>query len=372
VSKRPDTPDGLQGNGDKRDPREKRLGELADDQVSAAEDQTASDAEQTGADADQTASDLDRDLSERDQIASDRDQAASDHDQEISDEELSSSSSSFRKAHDVSRAGRLAGTEERKDAARIRALTADDRADRAAERDEIALHRDRIAQRRDERADRRDRESEKLERKMASRGSRLTEALSHAAGIRTRAAVDRARAAKDRKRAAIDRERAAREREATLAELRLAHVDELTGAFRRGAGDEALTAEIARARRGDGRMVLAFIDVNSLREINNSDGHAAGDAVLRDVVAGIRSNIRTYEPIVRYGGDEFVCAMSGVDLRQAQERFDQIRESLERGSTGAEISVGLAELREDDELGDLVERADAALLEARNGPRLPD
>ena len=163
---------------------------------------------------------------------------------------------------------------------------------------------------------------------MASRGLPLRTAITHAAELREQAARDRARAAEDRAQAAADRERAAEEREAALAELRRAHLDELTGAFRRGSGEDALQAEIDRARRGDGTLVLAFIDVDNLRRVNNRDGHAAGDALLRDVVAAIRSQIRSYEPIVRFGGDEFVCAVTGVDLAQAEERFAGIQNSL--------------------------------------------
>jgi diguanylate cyclase (GGDEF)-like protein len=246
-----------------------------------------------------------------------------------------------------------------------RALAAEQRARLAASRDETAWHRDVTAQARDGAADRRDQESAKLERKMASRGSSLRVALEHASEIRARAAKDRARAAEDRRQAARDRELAAQEREKALAELRRAHLDALTGAFRRGSGEDALQAEIDRARRGDTSLVLAFIDVDALREVNNREGHPAGDALLREVVAAIRSKIRSYEPIVRFGGDEFVCAVSDMDLAQARERFKEIQESLASGTGGGGVTVGLAEMRPGDTLGDLIERADAALLQTR-------
>jgi diguanylate cyclase (GGDEF)-like protein len=150
-----------------------------------------------------------------------------------------------------------------------------------------------------------------------------------------------------------------------LTELRRAHIDELTGALRRGAGELALETEVERAKRGDGRLVLAFVDVDSLRDVNNRDGHAAGDALLQDVVSAIRTKTRSYEPIVRYGGDEFVCAMSGVDRSQAESRFNGISDSLAGREQGGAISVGLAELEPDDGLPELVDRADKALLAAR-------
>jgi PleD family two-component response regulator len=83
------------------------------------------------------------------------------------------------------------------------------------------------------------------------------------------------------------------------------------------------------------------------------------------VVGTIRSKIRSYEPIVRFGGDEFVCAVANLDFGQAEERFMAIQESLAGSTKGAAVSVGLAELRPDDTLEDLVARGDAAMLEAR-------
>jgi diguanylate cyclase (GGDEF)-like protein len=183
------------------------------------------------------------------------------------------------------------------------------------------------------------------------------------------AAKDRIRAAEDREQAAADRERAAQERAQAVSELRRAHLDELTGAFRRGSGEEALQSEIDRARREETHLVLAFVDVDGLRDVNNREGHSAGDALLRDVVLAIRSHIRSYEPIVRFGGDEFVCAFTGLNLQEAKVRFEAVREYLAKSSPGAAVSVGLAELGDEDNRVELIERADAALLHARHGPR---
>jgi diguanylate cyclase (GGDEF)-like protein len=331
-----------------------------------ASDQSGSDADQTASDADQTASEADREHSTRDQQASDRDQVASDRDQAASDKELDEyPGRGLQVAHDAGLVERQAVSKEREKAGKDRGVTAKHRVETAQGRDETAWHRDLTAQARDGVADRRDRDSSKIERKMASRGSSLRAALEHASEIRARAAKDRTRAADDRAQAARDRERAAEERDEAVAELRRAHLDELTGAFRRGSGEDALQSEIDRARRGEIPLVLAFLDVDALREVNNREGHPAGDALLRDVVAAIRSKVRSYEPIVRFGGDEFVCAVSDVDLDQAGERFKAVQESLAQNNNGAAISVGLAELRPDDTLDQLIDRADEALLAAR-------
>jgi diguanylate cyclase (GGDEF)-like protein len=353
-------------DGARLEEEQRWLARIAEEQRRAAEDQTASDADQTASDADQSLSDLERELAERDQLASDRDQEAAERDQAASDRELElHSDEASRRAHEAGRAGREAGRLERDQASEVRALTAAERARHAAGRDENARQRDLTAAARDRAAEQLDREAVALERTIALRGSSLRAALTLVAQTRARAAADRARAAEERRLAARDRERAATDRAEVLAELRRAHMDALTGALRRGAGEVALQDEIDRARLGDGRLVLAFLDVDSLRDLNKREGHAAGDTLLRDVVSAIQATGRSYEPVVRYGGDEFVCALAGVDMGQAERRFAAIRESVAAERAGEVLSVGLAELRPEDSLSDLVGRADTALLTAR-------
>ncbi len=192
------------------------------------------------------------------------------------------------------------------------------------------------------------------------------------AEARARAAADRARAALDRERAAAEREQAAIDRQLVRAALAEAHLDELTGTFRRGQGALALKHELERARRSGGQLVLAFVDVDGLKEVNDRDGHAAGDALLIDVVETIRSQLRSYDPVVRFGGDEFVCAVCDLDLDGVRHRFNAINRELGRRREGASISVGLAELQSGDTLEDLTARGDAALYEVKRHRQAPD
>jgi diguanylate cyclase (GGDEF)-like protein len=87
--------------------------------------------------------------------------------------------------------------------------------------------------------------------------------------------------------------------------------------------------------------------------------------VLRTLVSTLRSSLRSFDPIVRYGGDEFVCGLGGADLDQVERRFDAIRRSVQNDA-GVGISVGLAALASGETLDQLTARADAALLDARN------
>jgi diguanylate cyclase (GGDEF)-like protein len=234
------------------------------------------------------------------------------------------------------------------------------RAERARQRDETAGTRDIAATIRDDAAEARDDSAAVLDSELADLAG-----SSRGARVRVWAAADRAKAAADREQAALDRQEAARDRARAQADLERAQLDSLTGAYRRPLGELALTNEIARARRSDGRLVLAFVDVDSLKERNDHDGHAAGDELLRSVVTAIRSHLRSYDPVVRFGGDEFVCGLSNTDVDGARRRFDAIRDALRELDPAGSISVGLAALRPTDSLADLTRRGDAALYEAK-------
>ena len=65
-----------------------------------------------------------------------------------------------------------------------------------------------------------------------------------------------------------------------------------------------------------------------MKTINDRDGHAAGDRVLQTLVETIRSNLRSFDPVMRYGGDEFVCGLSGIDISDVELRFQAIDRAL--------------------------------------------
>ncbi len=143
-----------------------------------------------------------------------------------------------------------------------------------------------------------------------------------------------------------------------------AMVDELTGALRRGIGIHAARREVERSHRLDQPLVITMIDVDGLKFVNDQRGHQAGDEILCRVVGALRSQMRTYDLVIRYGGDEFLCALPGIDLASAKVRFRRLRSGLE-AQTGQAISVGLAACEPSDTLETLVGRADAALYAGR-------
>jgi diguanylate cyclase (GGDEF)-like protein len=319
------------------------------------------DADQTLADQDQTGADLDQSGSDIDQTAAEGDQAAADTDQEASDRDLADGADPA--VHDYTRELREQGTSQRRHSARARA-------EGAAARDAVARARDLAAAARDHAAELHD---EELAARDAAwtRGSRA-EILLRATTNRKRAAADRAAAAEGRARAAADREQATRDREqaardrlegqadreALLRQLAISESDPLTGARTRAAGLADVEREIARAQRTKGPLAIAYIDVVGLKAANDERGHAAGDALLQQVVRTIRGQLRSYDSIVRLGGDEFLCVLSGATIEDARRRFSAVDTDLGKDPDPCRIKVGFTELLGDDRAVDLIERAD--------------
>jgi diguanylate cyclase (GGDEF)-like protein len=320
-------------------------------------------------DRDQTASDLDQTSSDQDQTWADYDQTQSDSDQRSADDDQHAADDDFAAGGDAASYHRSALARER--SSRDRAAVSESRDESAAQRLRTADDRDRAAALRDRGAEGRD-SLARLHDLEDDTDATREDILLRAKRDRERAAADRAKAADDRARAAADREDAARERAEAFrlrtesdANLKLAATDELTGAWTRKWGLEEVSRELERAHRTGAALVLAFIDVDDLKQVNDSHGHLAGDALLQLVGETIRANIRSYDVIVRYGGDEFVCAMPNVSAPSARGRFDQIAAALTAVNAEHSVTVGVAEADPADSLQDLIARADADLLEAR-------
>ena len=161
--------------------------------------------------------------------------------------------------------------------------------------------------------------------------------------------------------AIADREAAASDRSAATSEIESLITDELTGAHRRREGLAEFAREVKKAHRTGEPFTLAFVDVNGLKAINDTYGHLEGDRLLTRVAAAIRSVVRDYDLIVRYGGDEFLCGTLGLTLAEAQSRYDKVNE-LMAATGGGTAAVGVVQLGQDESLQQLIERADAAMF----------
>jgi diguanylate cyclase (GGDEF)-like protein len=110
--------------------------------------------------------------------------------------------------------------------------------------------------------------------------------------------------------------------------------------------------------------VAAYIDIDGLKAVNDEQGHAAGDELLRNVAKGLSYYMRPYDLFVRLGGDEFLCALP-VSTFEARRRFADLRKDLDRKDIKPSVSVGFSELRDGDSPEELVRRADEDLLAHR-------
>jgi diguanylate cyclase (GGDEF)-like protein len=137
--------------------------------------------------------------------------------------------------------------------------------------------------------------------------------------------------------------------------------DELTGVLRRAAGISAADREIARARRHNAALSVAFVDVDDLKEANDKEGHPAGDNMLRGLVQALKEGLRAEDVLLRYGGDEFVAVMPDTNVREARTRLGDIQ--LEAARAGIRFSVGAAELSKNDDVVSLLARADRDLYD---------
>jgi diguanylate cyclase (GGDEF)-like protein len=337
------------------------------------DDQGLSEVDQTLSDADQTSSDTDQSLSDRDSVAADGDQGASDREQAVADRFIETARltgdtgrlAEYERAH----AERDEGTVSRAATAVVRALISGERDEQAERRDERARYRDETAASRDQLVDVADRAAETEARAVGEVDARATQAFESAASARRLAGAARARAATDRENAARDREAAAKDRSFLRAEMERAHLDDLTGAYRRGLGEILLRHEMRRADRQGAALTLVFIDADDLKQTNAQLGHAAGDALLRQILDGVQAKLRPYDPIVRWGGDEFVCTISGISTAEARARIASAEASLNGCEPRVSITFGLSTMEPEDTLATLLDRADLAQRRAKQEKR---
>ncbi|MCB9600529.1 MAG: GGDEF domain-containing protein [Sandaracinus sp.] len=151
--------------------------------------------------------------------------------------------------------------------------------------------------------------------------------------------------------------------------------DPLTGLYNRRHLDARLEEELAYSRRHGTPLTVILLDVDFFKRINDTHGHAAGDAVLRVLARLIRTTVRTEDVVARYGGEEIAVLARGIDAPQGLIFADRLRKRI----AGANLPWGNHELRVTasfglatvsaarpyDNVAKLIEAADAALYRAK-------
>lgn len=138
--------------------------------------------------------------------------------------------------------------------------------------------------------------------------------------------------------------------------------DPLTGLYNRRYLQESLARDAAIALRSGVPLLVAMLDVDAFKEVNDRGGHGAGDALLCEIANQLSSKIRSSDMVCRMGGDEFLVVLRSADPSAAISLCERWRASF----TEATVSIGLAVHHAGEEtIEETVRRADAALYDAK-------
>ncbi len=158
--------------------------------------------------------------------------------------------------------------------------------------------------------------------------------------------------------------------------LQAAKIDTLTGAHNRAAMNEMLEREIDLAHRHQTALSMVIFDLDHFKQINDNYGHVTGDDVLRECVECSNQALRSTDMLFRFGGEEFVVILPGVNSEGAGLAAERLRSVIEKhvfnsrqGTVPVTISAGTASLTLRDNMKTIMERADKALYSAKNSGR---
>ena len=145
-----------------------------------------------------------------------------------------------------------------------------------------------------------------------------------------------------------------------------ARIDALTTLPNRRGWDEALSRELARARREQSPFCIALLDLDHFKEFNDTHGHQAGDRLLRRGASAWKLALRQSDLVARYGGEEFAVLLPICELDEAMQVIERLRASTPEDQT---VSAGVAEWNGYEAEEALIDRADLALYNAKREGR---
>jgi len=157
----------------------------------------------------------------------------------------------------------------------------------------------------------------------------------------------------------------------------LAQKDGLTGIFNRQHFERLGTTEFLRAKRFNTYLTLVMIDIDDFKNINDTYGHIAGDFVLKEVALFLSKQIRDFDVLARFGGDEFVILMPNTKQSEAQTLVDRLDNTLrelkilfEKDLISISASFGITQLNEEEKFEKVLVAADKRLYEKKRNRSL--
>jgi diguanylate cyclase (GGDEF)-like protein len=132
--------------------------------------------------------------------------------------------------------------------------------------------------------------------------------------------------------------------------------------------------EVTRTLHSKKALCLMMIDVDNFKLFNDRYGHIAGDRVLVAVAEALREYLRPTDLVARFGGDEFAVLLPDLMVNQARQTAERIRQQITGLSPASlpsaiTVSIGIASKTENDDVATLVQRADAAMYDAKEAGR---
>lgn len=158
----------------------------------------------------------------------------------------------------------------------------------------------------------------------------------------------------------------------------LATHDDLTGLLNRRAMLDRMQLEQHRSLRSGSPLLIAQLDIDHFKAVNDTHGHAAGDLVLQRFADTVRRNVRDTDVLARWGGEEFVLLLCDTPAADAVALMERLRQAVQAmqvpvpqsgGPITVTVSIGLARHAPADPLAGTLERADQALYAAKAGGR---
>jgi diguanylate cyclase (GGDEF)-like protein len=149
--------------------------------------------------------------------------------------------------------------------------------------------------------------------------------------------------------------------------------DEKTGVYNHRFFKAIFEMELEKARRGKQKLSLVMIDIDFFKKINDTYGHLMGDKVLAELAGVLQGELRIYDILARFGGEEFFVLLPETSVSVAKKVAERLRKSLEKGTLmnrhGITISLGVTEYKKLDSSERMIKRVDKALYISKKGGR---